>query len=187
MQSDLQMSKIITGWKPRTAVKHLYICITYWAASIMLSLFRAHSLPLRRMYYLWCCPPLIQSDFDQAFPHQDLNITICSANHQHCFDSACHLLVTHMVLSGLCSFLSTPWCMRDHLRRLSSVELQCFGKVEFHVVGLVYWILLSELFIALLIKKEISWACFVRKPRFEFSFSFVHFILFWRGLFCRLE
>lgn len=142
------------------------------------------------MYFLRCYPPLNQFDFDLAYFHQDPNITIHSANHQHCFDSVCHLFVTLAVLSGLCSSVST--LLRDHLMRLSPLLLR-WGVLKrwsfmfwHYFIGFIFRLTVH---CSVYKKKEkrTAWACFVRPHCFEFYFPWFILLSFEEALLCTVE
>lgn len=156
---------------------HWYMCL-YFKPSIRL----AHSC----LRGVWISCGAVLPTFNLTLIwhnifHQDLNFTIYSTNHQHCFDSVCHLFFLGIELSGLCSFLSGLLWIRDHPMRLTSLLLSpnVLKKVEFHVLALVYWIhIWAHCSLLCLLKKKFHGHALWEHLALIFIYLFVYFIPF---------
>lgn len=150
--------QILNKAKPQTAVKQVNICIIFWERWIEVFIFLINDfISILGHLFVFCLifaseacvfPVVLSSPYPvwlwsiRFFIRTSISQSILQII-SSISDSVCHLFVTHMVSSGLCSFLSTLLWIRDHLRRLSSSLLSSnvfFGKVEFHVLALVYLI-----------------------------------------------
>lgn len=122
--------------------------------------------------FLLCCTPLIQLNFDRA------GFSV-SQSAVHCFSSACHHCVMHMVTSGLCSFLTVLLWTREQLMRLQSLllspnVLKSWSSGTHLLVHI--WACCSLL---CLLKKKFHGHDYVRTPRAPWIFlPWLYFILF---------